>query len=242
MQPPSSPSAPDSIFLDLLPQPTDTTCGPTCLHGLYRFYGRERPLERIIREVETAHGGGTLSALLGNHALHQGFAARIYTWNLRVFDPTWFPAEPGALAERLRASLPLRRNPKLRQAIQAFIRFCDGGGEVRMEVLTGALIRRYLHRGRPVLAGLSSTFLYGDSRKNPETNEDHDLGGEAEGHFVVLTGYEPDTRTVHVADPYADNPFSRGRRYTVTLDRLINAILLGVLSHDCNLLILEPKP
>jgi hypothetical protein len=180
--------------------------------------------------------------LLGTHALRNGYAARLYTWNLRVFDPTWFPASSASLAARLRASMPRRKQPKLCQAIQAFIRFCEEGGEVRMEVLTGALIRRHLHRGRPILTGLSSTFLYRDARTDPETNREDDLGGQAEGHFVVLTGYDPVARTVHVADPYADNPLSEGHRYTVSLDRLINAILLGVLSHDCNLLILEPRP
>lgn len=229
------------IHLDLPPQPTDTSCGPTCLHGLYRFHGLDLPLDQLIREVESAHGGGTLSVLLGNHALSNGFAVRIYTWNLRVFDPTWFPASPESLAAKLRASLPLRRKPKLRQAILAYIQFCEEGGEVRMEVLTGALIRRYLHRGRPILTGLSSSFLYRDARTNPETNQNDDLGGEAEGHFVVLTGYDPDKRAVHVVDPYAENPLSDSRRYSVDLDRLINAILLGVLSYDCNLLILEPR-
>lgn len=237
--PPSSSFPP--IHLDLPPQPTDTSCGPTCLHGIYRFYGVDRPLDQLMREVESAHGGGTLSVLLGNHALRNGFSARTYTWNLRVFDPSWFPASPGPLAAKLRASLPLRRKPKLRQAIQAFIRFCEGGGEVRMEVLTGALIRHYLQRGRPILTGLSSSFLYRDARTNPETNQDDDLGGEAEGHFVVLTGYDPSKRAVHVVDPYAENPFSDSQRYSVDLDRLINAILLGVLSYDCNLLILEPR-
>ncbi len=28
--------------------------------------------------------------MLGNHALRRGYHAHIYTYNLNVFDPTWF--------------------------------------------------------------------------------------------------------------------------------------------------------
>jgi hypothetical protein len=230
------------IPLDLPAQPTDTACGPTCLNGLYRFYGRDLPLDRLIGEIESLPGGGTLGVCLGNHALVHGFDAAMVTWNLRIFDPTWFPASPADLAARLRASLPRRHKPKLRQAIQAYIRYCDLGGETSMDVLSGSLLRRYLRQNRPILTGLSSTFLYRDSRSDPATNQDDDLGGEAEGHFVLLTGYHREARTVHVADPYAENPIANQSRYAVPMDRLINAILLGVLTYDANLLILTPKP
>ena len=239
---PSPPSADSNwIPLELPPQPTDTSCGPTCLHGLYRFYGRNMPLDRLLREIDPVPGGGTLGVLLGNHALEHGFQVRMVTWNLRVFDPTWFPSGPAELAARLRASLPRRHKPKLRQAIQAYIRFCELGGDVSMEVLGGALLRRPLRQNHPVLAGLSSTFLYRDARSNPATNADDDLGGEAEGHFVLLTGYDREARTVQIADPYARNPIANQSRYAVPMDRLINAILLGVLTYDANLLVITPR-
>lgn len=241
---PSAYFAADSnwIPLDLRPQPTDTSCGPTCLHGLYRFYGCECALDQIIREIESVPGGGTLGVFLANHALERGFNVYMVTYNLRVFDPTWFPAAPAELAAKLRASLPRRHKPKLRQSIQAYIRFCELGGVADMEVLSGALLRKHLRQNRPILAGLSSTFLYRDSRSNPATNIDDDLGGEAEGHFVLLTGYDREARTVQIADPYAENPIASQSRYAVPMDRLINAILLGVLTYDANLLIITPKP
>jgi hypothetical protein len=240
----SADSAADSnwIPLELPPQPTDTSCGPTCLHGLYCFYGLDLPLDQVIREIESVPGGGTLGAFLANHALQRGFDVHMVTYNLRVFDPTWFPAAPAELAAKLRASLPHRHKPKLRQSIQAYIRCCELGGEIGMEVLCGALLRKYLRLNRPILAGLSSTFLYRDARSNPATNQDDDLGGDAEGHFVLLTGYDREARTVQIADPYAQNPIANQSRYAVPMDRLINAILLGVLTYDANLLIITPKP
>ena len=242
MQPPNGPADSKRIPLDLPPQPTETSCGPTCLHGLYRFYGDDSPLDRVVREVESVPGGGTLGVFLANHALARGFAARMYTWNLRVFDPTWFPASPPSLAARLRASLPRRHKPKLRQAIQAYVRFCELGGEVRMEDLNGSLIRKILLQNHPILTGLSSTFLYRAARCNPATNQDDDLAGDPEGHFVLLVGYDREARSVQIADPYAGSPFASRSAHSVPMDRLINAILLGVLTYDANLLILQPKP
>ena len=238
----NSPAGSKKIPLELPPQPTNTSCGPTCLYGVYRYYGAEQPLERIIREVEATEGGGTLGVLLGIHALQNGFAARMYTYNLRIFDPTWFPAPPGQLAAKLQASLPHHRKAKPRQAIQAYIRFCELGGEVRMEVLNGALIRTFLKRNHPILTGLSSTFLYRDKRSNPDTNQDDDLGGVADGHFVLLAGYNQKSHAVRILDPYVLNPCADSRRYSVGMDKLINAILLGVLTYDANLLIIQPRP
>ena len=51
------------LRLDILPQPDDRTCGPTCLHALYRYYFDEMPLEQVVQEVPQLEGGGTLVIL-----------------------------------------------------------------------------------------------------------------------------------------------------------------------------------
>ena len=37
--------------VEILPQPDETTCGPTCLHAVFRYFGEDEPLERIIERV-----------------------------------------------------------------------------------------------------------------------------------------------------------------------------------------------
>jgi hypothetical protein len=56
----------------------------------------------------------------------------------------------------------------------------------------------------------------------------------------VLCGYDKQQRKVLVADPYLPNPLADDHYYDVELDRLVCAILLGVLTYDANLLIIEP--
>src|SRR5215212_1522081 len=71
-------------------QPDDTSCGPTCLHAVYQYYGNDTDLDHLVKTIERSLSGGTLAPLLANHALSLGFDTIIYVNNLNVFDPTWF--------------------------------------------------------------------------------------------------------------------------------------------------------
>ena len=226
----------------ILPQPDEITCGPTCLHAIYSYYGDEIPLERVVAEVPMLEGGGTLAVLLACHALHRGYRATIYTYKLQVFDPTWLLPGGPDLRERLRAQMALKDDAKLHTASRGYLDFLDLGGELRFEDLTTALLRRYLKRGVPILTGLSSTYLYRSAREFGPNSDYDDVRGEPAGHFVVLFGYDREERSVAVADPYKTNPVAAGQLYEVSIDRVICSILLGVLTYDANLLIIQPRP
>jgi len=224
------------LDLDILPQPDDTTCGPTCLHALYRYYGDRIPLSLLIKEVESLEEGGTLAVLLACHALRRGYRAKIYTYNLNMFDPTWFSPTVADFRERLKQQSAAKEEPKLRFATAAYLEYLDLGGKLEFEDLTHSLIRRYLKRGHPILTGLSATYLYNCARERPDNGEYDDTGGYPAGHFVVLYGYNKERRTVLVADP-----LMRGDHYyEVEIDRLVSAILLGIVTYDANLLVIEP--
>lgn len=231
--------------LEILPQPDDTTCGPTCLHAVYRYWGEDLELDRVIREVTPLESEGTLAVLLACHALRRGYRATIYTYNLHVFDPSWFREEGVDLAERLRAQARVKTDRKLRFATRAYLEFLSLGGEIRFRELTLDLIRSYLKRGRPILTGLSATYLYGCPRERDVPGEEgrmvyDDVRGHPTGHFVVLSEYDPETREVVVADPLGDNPRFGGQYYRVGIQRALGAILLGVLTYDANFLVIEP--
>lgn len=226
------------LDLAVLPQPDVTTCGPTCLHAVYQFYRDDTGLEKIIREIQPLPGGGTLAVSLACHALQRGFNARIYTYNLQVFDPTWFEGTQD-IAARLRLQSRLKRRRKLSLATLSYLEFLELGGELRFEELTRDLIRKTLNRNHPILTGLSATYLYGCSREHRD--EYDDTRGEPVGHFVVLTGYDPEDRTVMVADPMQDNPLYGSHYYSVSMDRLLGAILLGIVTYDANLLLITPR-
>ena len=225
------------LHLDISRQPDDITCGPTCLHSVYEYYGDAISLQQVITEVKCLLGGGTLAVLLANHALRRGYRATIYTYNLHVFDPTWFKGN-ALLAEKLKAQAAIKNDEQLTFATQGYLEFLQNGGRLLFEDLTIGLIRHFLKKSTPILTGLSSTYLYHAARENPDNNLDD---GTPTGHFVVLCGYDKMKRQVLVADPYKMNPVSNDHYYMVSIARLLGAVLLGILTHDANLLIIEPR-
>lgn len=229
------------LSFSMLPQPDDMTCGPTCLQAIYRYWGEQIALDDVIAAVPRLETGGTLGVLLGTDALRRGYQVTLYTYNLQVFDPTWFGPEPVDLAAKLLAQARAKTSQKLRLACDAYVDFLSLGGRVKSAALSGALIRRFLNRDLPILTGLSSTYLYQVMREYGPDDDDDDIRGSPAGHFVVLSGYDRKARQVHVHDPLESNPHSPTRRYAIAMDRVINSILLGVLTYDANLLIIE-KP
>ncbi len=250
-----APSSAGATVLDLeiRRQPDDATCGPTCLHAVYRYYGDLVPLEEVVATAPMLPGDGaargTLAVMLGIHALRRGYDASIYTFNLQMFDPTWFAgagrgrADPAMLREKLRAQCRAKadRRPRLGIATEAYLEFLSLGGSIWFRDLTSGLLSRFIRARRPVLTGLSSTYLYRCAREWGPNDDFDDVRGEPVGHFVVLHGYDPPRRLVTVADPLEDNPAFAARRYTVPMARLVGAIMLGVLTYDANLLIVEPR-
>lgn len=217
------------------------TCGPACLHGIYRHYGDDVPLASVIADIQTLDEGGTLDVFLANHALRRGYDATIFTYNLEIFDPTWFELKNDEFRARLAAQAAVKPWRRLQAATRGYDEFLRLGGTLTLRDLEPPLLRRLLKHGTPVITGLSSTYLYRAVRDVPETNAADDVRGEPGGHFVVLTGYRRDTREILIADPFKANPLVGSRYYAVRVQRLIGAILLGIVTYDANLLVIEPK-
>ncbi|MEZ6037840.1 MAG: hypothetical protein R3F29_10195 [Planctomycetota bacterium] len=234
---------PASVYLPftITRQPDDVTCGPTCLHAVYSYYGLTPSMEELVRTVPSLADGGTLGVLLATDALRRGFRVTVTTWNLRIFDPTWFQEGAPPLVERLRLRAQAKRaNPKLALASSAYADFVEAGGRVEFRDLEPSLLRQTLRRGVPILCGLSATFLYREERQRVDDDKADDIRGDPVGHFVVLSGYDAARRAVHVTDPMHPNALSTTHTYPVGIERLVGAIYLGVLTYDANLIMIEP--
>jgi hypothetical protein len=199
------------------------------------------PLSTVIADIHTLDKGGTLDVFLANHALRRGYDVTIYTYNVDLFDPTWFALTNEELRARLAAQAEVKLWGRLQAATPGYDEFLRLGGKLKLRDLEPSLLRKFLKRGTPVITGLSATYLYRAMRDIPETNADDDVRGEPVGHFVVLTGYRRDTREILIADPLETNPLVASRYYAVRVQRLIGAILLGIMTYDANLLVIEPQ-
>ena len=236
------------IDLTIHTQPDDESCGPTSLHAIYRYYNLDLSLEEIVNTVERSLSGGTLASMLGKHALLQGFDTILYVNNLAIFDPTWFENDgiacPALLKRKLRTQMKYKRTRRFVQASRSYLDYIELGGQIRFRTLSVKLLSQYFNQQVPILTGLSATYLYRSAReiytKHGQGLYD-DIRGTPCGHFVVLCGYDKSKRLIIVADPHRENPLSHDNYYKVSSNRLINAIMLGVLTYDANLLIIQPK-
>lgn len=223
----------------ILLQPDDATCGPTCLQAIYRYFGDGVPLEQVVAETRMLREGGTLASLLGLHALRRGYRATIHPYNLDIWDPTWF--RPGVdLTDKLRAQLEYETDETFRFVSNRYIEFLELGGKIQFAELTSRLLRGYLRRGLPILTMVSATYLYMEPREVWTTGQADDIRGEPSGHFVIIFELDEDGRTVSIADPLGDDQPYGSHIYHIKVERLIGAILLGVLTYDSTLLVIQP--
>ncbi len=128
-------------------QPDDVTCGPACLHGVYRHYGDDVSLDRVVADTRTLDQGGTLDVFLANHALQRGYAATILTYNLDLFDPTWFALPNEEIRARLAAQAKVKPWRRLQTATRGYDEFLRLGGKLELRDLEPALLRKFLKRG-----------------------------------------------------------------------------------------------
>ena len=125
-------------------QPDDETCGPACLHGIYRHYGDDIPLERrIADDAASLDRGGTLDVFLANHALKRGYKVTLFTYNLEMFDPTWFALPTKEIRARLEAQAAVKKWPRLQAATRGYDEFLRLGGKLELRDLDPSLLRKY---------------------------------------------------------------------------------------------------
>jgi hypothetical protein len=226
--------------VNILPQPDETTCGPTCLQAVYRYWKDGASLEDVIERTGRLEHGGTFAVFLACDALRHGYQATIYTYNLNVFDPSWFPRTGIDIAERLQQQREIKMDYRLQHATTGYLEFLKLGGRLRLCDLTRGLVHGYLRRGFPIITGLSSTFLYRVPREYGTDDIPDDIRGLPSGHFVVIAGYDRERRKLLVVDPYHKNPYASTHEYWLSGERVLSSVLLGVVTHDANLLIIHP--
>lgn len=222
-------------------QPDYTTCGPTSLHAIYRYYNDPIDLKTVIRETPKLPGGGTLGVHLAVHALSRGYEVATWLCNVRHMDPTWF-REPTDLLAKLKARTKAKghaTDARYGPALQAVEQYLELGGEVVWGDINPELLGSRLAAGTPLLTGTNGTYLYQCARETEEGPDD--IRGDAFGHFIVLCGYRSADQSVAIADPLLDNPAHGKQYYRASIYRLLGAIFLGVGSDDGNLVLIRPK-
>ena len=207
---------------------------------MYEYWGEHEPLAAIVTRMWRLREGGTFAVFLGCDALRKGYRARIYTYNLTVFDPTWFTYAKTDIADKLIRQRSVKNDERLQHETAGYLEFLELGGRLRFANLSQHLIRAILRHRIPILTGLSSTYLYRSAREYGPNDVPEDIRGLPAGHFVVIAGWDEQRRRVLVVDPYQPNPYGTSHEYWISVDRVAASILLGIVTHDANLLVIYP--
>jgi Peptidase C39 family len=219
-------------------QPDDESCGITCLQALYRYHHHHVGLDQLRGEVHHWQTGGTITVNLARNAIDHGFSATIYSYNIQIFDPTWRSLPVDELIDKLKLRHRRIRSKKQKKVIAFYLDFLRKGGKVRFDDLDEPLYDRLFADRTPMIVGLSATYLYQSIRETPDCDDD-DIVGNPVGHFVVVAGWDSATRTVLIQDPLQRNPISASGTYTLPFTRFSNAVMLGALTYDENMLVLS---
>jgi hypothetical protein len=147
------------------------------------------------------------------------------------------------VAERLLRQQEVKANDlRLVHATNGYLEFLRLGGMLRFVDLSAELIHGILRRRLPIITGLSSTYLYRAPREYGMQSVSDDVAGLPAGHFVVLAGYNAERASLLVVDPYQPTPYGPSLAYWIGAERVMGAIMLGIVTHDANLLVVHPRP
>ena len=143
------------------------------------------------------------------------------------------------IAERLVRQREIKSDARLQHVTEGYLEFLRRGGELKLADLSFEMVQGFLMKKMPLLTGLSSTYLYRNSREYGPEDRPDDLRGGPAGHFVVIAGFDTSNNSVLVVDPYQPNPYT-AHAYWIPADRMIGAVLLGIVTHDANVLVISP--
>jgi predicted double-glycine peptidase len=181
-------------------------CGPICVSMILDYYSIKNNMDQIPKEIRAIDkkmvlpkDSFTYTPQLGLYLLNKGFEVEIITFNPWLFryrdklkiNPIEDVEEFYERIKRKRISVEIKRPSKF------FIDFMKKGGKVVVRVPDEKDIRTEIEHGRPLIALLTTNFLYPKATKRTFNF-----------HANVITGI--DAKYVYVNDPLAN--INGGRR------------------------------
>lgn len=220
-------------------QPTSTTCSPTSLSMLLDYYGIQKSIEDISREVpqvqnEKGESFGTINQQLATYCRRLGFDVAMYTFDCQIIDQAWAGLSKAVLLERLEArksgwAVPALGSLWNEAYVQSYIDFLHAGGTLQISPApTSDLIYGLLENG-PIFACVSMSTMYGHGRIriiNEHSEILDDVNGRALNHSIVISGYDTNGN-LQIIDPFIEPG-----QHTVPMEQTIAAIATAQIECD----------
>jgi len=161
------------------------TCGPSSLKQVLSYYGKNIPLNDMLKEIEMTKYGTWMSNL-AIYAENLGYKTKIITFDTNILDPTWI----GLPKKKLIRKLKLRFKTIKNKEHEPLAEYLENGGTLEIKIPTKEMLINYLNKGIPPIISLSCTSLWKTIRRVPDTLKSTDIKGKHIGHYLTVNGYE----------------------------------------------------
>ena len=217
--------------LHLQLQSGPSNCVQTATSQFLRFYNIDvNPTELEnqipIRVDDQGRPMGTLFADIGSWMLKKHkLKVSMHVFDSQIVDSSWQSLTDDLLLAEFKkiqiTGVVTARTPFATILIDAYVKYLQTGGIVKIEKCTNLLLQTLLTDG-PVLAVVSYSYLYDYPRCRYDLVTKKYIvdpaGGKVFEHAIVLTGFEGDNYF------YNDPDSEKGGKNTVSSDILIGAI------------------
>ncbi len=157
---------------------------------------------------------GTWSPYIGIYAMKLGYNVEIFTYDVSLFDPTWFNLSNKSLIKKLKIAIKKIKDKDKKFGVRGYIDFLREGGKLTFKIPTKKILIKFLKKKIPPMAFVNSTAYYKRKRKDFKAGKRSEFG-EVGGHCIVISGYK--NGKFIVTDPN----YFKGGIYEVPEDKLI---------------------
>lgn len=164
-------------------------CGIACLSMVLKYYGIEKSISDLKKDIKVYEGIGTYAPQIGKYLIDNGFEIEIITMNPFLFTRKFKEKSRDELISYLKERQKIEKEKRFKEPLNFFIEFMDSGGKITLKVPDVLDIKEEILEGRPLGALITSNFLLGDK---PMFNF----------HFNLITGI--DENYIYVNDPLND--------------------------------------
>ncbi len=163
-------------------------CGLAGLSMILKYYGVEKSIEDLKKEIET-FDFGTYMPQLGLYLLNNGFEVEIVTLNPLLFTKKFEGKSDKEILEYFRFIYEKNKDNKFGKPLKFFLDFLKAGGKIVVKIPSFEDVKNEILERRPLGVLLTSNFLLYDK-------------AIFNFHFNIITGF--DEKYVYVNDPMWD--------------------------------------
>jgi len=164
-------------------------CGLACLLMLMKYYGINKNISEMRKDIKIYEGMGTYAPQLGKYLIENGFEIEIVTMNPYLFTKKLENKSQEDLIKYFKELHEKTKKDNFKEPLRFFKEFIKAGGKLTIKVPNIEDIKKEISHNRPVGALITSNFLLCDK---PSFNF----------HFNIITGI--DEKYIYVNDPMWD--------------------------------------